>query len=165
MAAESTFDVVSDFDRQELVNALDQTRRDVGTRYDLKDTKTEIVLGEKDITITTDSEMTLVAVRDILETKAIRRNLSIKIFEYGEPEEAGNMRMRQLITLRKGIAEDIAKKIQKVIKAEHPKVQARIQGETLRIGSKSKDDLQGVMATLRAHQDEFPVPLQFTNYR
>ena len=165
MAAESTFDVVSDFDRQELVNALDQTRRDVGTRYDLKDTKTEITLGEKDITIMTDSEMTLTAVRDILESKAIRRGLSIKIFEYGEAEEAGNLRMRQVVTLQKGIADEIAKKIQKLIKAAHPKVQARIQGDALRVGSKSRDDLQAVMATLREHQDEFTVPLQFDNYR
>lgn len=165
MAAESTFDVVSDFDRQELVNALDQTRRDVGTRYDLKDTKTEITLGDKDITILTDSEMTLAAVRDILETKAIRRQLSIKIFDYGQPEEAGNMRIRQVITLRKGIADETAKKIQKLIKAEHPKVQARIQGDTLRVGSKSRDELQAVIATLKARQDEFDLPLQFTNYR
>ncbi|HEY1013097.1 MAG TPA: YajQ family cyclic di-GMP-binding protein [Herpetosiphonaceae bacterium] len=165
MPAESTFDIVSEFDRQELVNALDQTRRDVGTRYDLKDTKTEITLGEQDITILTDSEMTLTAVRDILESKAIRRGLSVKIFDYGKPEEAGGMRVRQLIKLQKGIADEIAKKIQKLIKAEHPKVQARIQGDALRVGSKSRDDLQAVQATLRAHQDDFPVPLQFNNYR
>jgi cyclic-di-GMP-binding protein len=165
MAAESTFDIVSEYDQQELNNALDQTRRDVGTRYDLKDTKTEITLGEKEITILTDSEMTLTAVRDILESKAIRRGLSIKIFDYGKPEEAGNMRMRQVVTLRKGIAEEAAKKIQKLIKAEHPKAQARIQGDTLRIGSKSRDELQAVMNTLRSHQDDFDLPLQFTNYR
>lgn len=165
MAAESTFDVVSEFDRQELVNALDQTRRDVGTRYDLKDTKTEITLGDQDITIMTDSEMTLAAVRDILESKAIRRGLSVKIFDFGKPEEAGGMRIRQLVKLQKGIADELAKKIQKLIKAEHPKVQARIQGDALRVGSKSRDDLQAVMATLRAHQDEFPIPLQFNNYR
>lgn len=165
MAAESTFDVVSEFDRQELVNALDQTRRDVGTRYDLKDTKTEITLGDQDITIMTDSEMTLAAVRDILESKAIRRGLSVKIFDFGKPEEAGGMRIRQLVKLQKGIADELAKKIQKLIKAEHPKVQARIQGDALRVGSKSRDDLQAVMATLRAHQDEFPIPIQFNNYR
>ena len=165
MAAESTFDIVSEYDQQELNNALDQTRRDVGTRYDLKDTKTEITLGEKEITILTDSEMTLTAVRDILESKAIRRGLSIKIFDFGKPEEAGNMRMRQVVTLRKGIAEEAAKKIQKLIKAEHPKAQARIQGDTLRVGSKSRDELQAVMNTLRSHQDDFDLPLQFTNYR
>ena len=154
--AESTFDVVSDFDRQELINAVDQTKRDVGTRYDLKDTNTQIELGEKEITLISNSEMTLTAVLDILQTKALRRNLSIKIFDVGKP---------QVITLRKGIAEDIAKKIQKLIKAEHPKVQARIQGDALRVGSKSRDDLQAVIATLKAHQDDFDLPLQFTNYR
>lgn len=163
--AEFSFDVVSDFDRQELINAVDQTKRDVGTRYDLKDTNTDITLGEKDITIVTSSELALNAVRDLLETKALRRNLSIKMFDFGEPEEIGGMKIRQVITLRKGIADDIAKKIQKLIKAEVPKAQARIQGDSLRVSSKSKDELQAVMALLRERGDDFPLPLQFNNYR
>lgn len=165
MAAESTFDVVSDFDRQELINAVDQTRRDIGTRYDLKDTNTVIDVAEKELTITTSSEFALTAVRDVLETKALRRNLSLKIFSFGEPEEAGNLRWRQVVTLQKGLSEEIAKKLQKLIKAEFPKVQARIQGDAIRVGSKSRDDLQSVIALLREKQDEFTVPLQFTNYR
>ncbi|KPL86641.1 YajQ family cyclic di-GMP-binding protein [Herpetosiphon geysericola] len=163
--AEFSFDVVSDFDRQELINAVDQTKRDVGTRYDLKDTNTEITLGEKEITLVTGSELALTAVRDILETKALRRNLSIKLFDYGEPEEIGGMKIRQVITLRKGIAEDIAKKIVKLIKAEVPKAQARIQGDSLRVSSKSKDELQAVMSLLRERGDDFALPLQFNNYR
>ncbi|WP_110515500.1 YajQ family cyclic di-GMP-binding protein [Herpetosiphon llansteffanensis] len=163
--AEFSFDVVSDFDRQELINAVDQTKRDVGTRYDLKDTNTEITLGEKEITLVTGSELALNAVRDILETKALRRNLSIKLFDYGEPEEIGGMKIRQVITLRKGIAEDIAKKIVKLIKAEVPKAQARIQGDSLRVSSKSKDELQSVMTLLRERGDDFALPLQFNNYR
>lgn len=163
--AEFSFDVVSDFDRQELINAVDQTKRDVGTRYDLKDTNTDITLGEKDITIITSSELALNAVRDLLETKALRRNLSIKMFDFGEPEEIGGMKIRQVITLRKGIADDIAKKIQKLIKAEVPKAQARIQGDSLRVSSKSKDELQAVMSLLRERGDDFPLPLQFNNYR
>ncbi len=163
--AEFSFDVVSDFDRQELINAVDQTKRDVGTRYDLKDTNTEITLGEKEITLVTGSELALNAVRDILETKALRRNLSIKLFDYGEPEEIGGMKIRQVITLRKGIAEDIAKKIVKLIKAEVPKAQARIQGDSLRVSSKSKDELQAVMSLLRERGDDFALPLQFNNYR
>jgi cyclic-di-GMP-binding protein len=165
MPAESTFDVVSDFDRQELVNAVDQTQREVRTRYDLKDSKTEIELGDKELTITTASEMTLSAVRDILETKALRRGLSLKIFDYAEPEEVSGARIKQLATLRRGISDELAKKIQKLIKEIHPKVQARIQGDSLRIGSKSKDELQSVIQLLRERQDEFPVALQFTNYR
>ena len=163
--AEFSFDVVSGFDRQELINAVDQTKRDVGTRYDLKDTNTEITLGEKEITLVTSSELALTAVRDILETKALRRNLSIKLFDYGEPEEIGGMKIRQVITLRKGIAEDIAKKIVKLIKAEVPKAQARIQGDSLRVSSKSKDELQAVMSLLRERGDDFALPLQFNNYR
>ncbi|HZB96005.1 MAG TPA: YajQ family cyclic di-GMP-binding protein [Herpetosiphonaceae bacterium] len=165
MPAESTFDVVSEFDRQELVNAIDQTQREVRTRYDLKDSRSELKLGDKDLTITSDSEMHLQAVRDILESKAIRRGLSLKIFDFGEVEEIGGMRVRQVVTLKQGIADDLAKKLQKLIKENAPKVQARIQGDALRVGSKSKDDLQGVIRLLKERADEFPVPLQYTNYR
>jgi len=165
MPAESTFDLVSEFDRQELVNAVDQTQREVRTRYDLKDSKTDLALGEKELTITTDSEMHVAAVRDILETKTLRRNLSLKIFSYGAIEEIAGGRVRQVITLQQGIPEEVAKKLQKLIRDRFPKVQPRIHGETLRIGSKSKDELQGVIKLVKEHQDEFTVPLQFTNYR
>ena len=165
MPAESTFDIVSEFDRQELINAVDQTQREVRTRYDLKDTKSEIALGEKELTITTSSEMHLSSVRDILETKALRRNLSLKIFDFGAAEEISGGRVRQVATLQQGIPEDVAKKLQKLIRDSYPKVQPRIQGETLRIGSKSKDDLQAVIRLVKEHQDDFSVPLQFTNYR
>ena len=165
MAAESTFDIVSEFDRQELLNAIDQTQREVRTRFDLKDSRSELKLGDNDLTLTSDSEMHLQALRDILESKAIRRGLSLKIFDYGEAEEAGGMRVRQVVTLRQGIAEDIAKKLQRLIKEHVPKAQARIQGDAVRVGSKSKDDLQGVIRLLKERADEFPVPLQFTNYR
>jgi hypothetical protein len=165
MPAEATFDIVSEFDRQELVNAVDQTQREVRTRYDLKDSKTEIDLGDKELTLTTESEMHLSAVRDILETKAIRRNLSLKIFDYGEIQEVSGGRVKQVVTLKQGISDDLAKKLQKLIKERHPKAQARIQGDAVRIGSKSKDELQAVIKTIRERQDDFPVPLQFTNYR
>lgn len=165
MPAESTFDIVSEFDRQELLNAIDQTQREVRTRYDLKDSRSELKLGDKELTLTSDSEMHLQAVRDILESKAIRRGLSLKIFDFGEVEETGGMRVRQVVTLKQGIADDLAKKLQKLIKENAPKVQARIQGDALRVGSKSKDELQVVIRLLKERADEFPVPLQFTNYR
>jgi len=165
MPAESTFDIVSEFDRQELVNAVDQTQRDVRTRYDLKDSKTELVLGEKELTITADAELHLAAVRDILETKALRRNLSLKIFKWGTVEEIGGMRVRQVATLQQGIPDDVAKKLQKLIRDQFPKIQPRIQGDALRIGSKSRDDLQAVIKLVKERQDDFTVPLQFTNYR
>lgn len=164
MAGEASFDIVSEFDRQELVNTVDQTERDVRTRYDLKDTNTQLELGDKQLVITSDSEGTLASVRDVLETKAIRRKLSLKIFDYGEPEETGK-RVRQTVTLRQGISDELAKKIQKQIKEQFPKAQARIQGDTLRVASKSKDDLQRVIQMLRERENEYPVPLQFTNYR
>jgi len=165
MPAESTFDIVSEFDRQELVNAVDQTQRDVRTRYDLKDTKTDLVLGEKELTITTDAELHLAAVRDIFETKALRRNLSLKIFKWGTIEEIGGMRVRLVATLQQGIPDDVAKKLQKLIRDQFPKIQPRIQGDALRIGSKSRDDLQAVIKLVKERQDDFTVPLQFTNYR
>ena len=165
MPAESTFDIVSEFDRQELVNAVDQAQREVRTRYDLKDSKTDMTLGDKELTITTESEMHLSSVRDILETKALRRNLSLKIFSFNAAEEISGGRVRQVATLQQGIPEDVAKKLQKLIRDQFPKVQPRIQGETLRVGSKSRDELQGVIKLVKEHQDEFSVPLQFTNYR
>jgi hypothetical protein len=164
MAAEASFDIVSEFDRQELVNAVDQTERDVRTRYDLKDSNTQFDLGDKQLVITSDSELTLASVRDVLETKALRRKLSLKIFDYGEPEETGK-RVRQTVMLREGISDELAKKIQKQIKEQFPKAQARIQGDALRVASKSKDELQNVIRMLREREDEYPVALQFTNYR
>ena len=165
MPAESTFDIVSEFDRQELVNAVDQTQRDVRTRYDLKDSNTELVLSEKELTITADAELHLAAVRDVFETKALRRNPSLKIFKWGTVEEIGGMRVRQVATLQQGIPDDVAKKLQKLIRDQFPKIQPRIQGDALRIGSKSRDDLQGVIKLVKERQDDFTVPLQFTNYR
>lgn len=165
MPAESTFDIVSDFDRQELVNAVDQVKRDVTTRYDLKDSKTTLELGETELIINTDSEMTLKSVRDILESKAFRRKLSLKIFDYGNIEEVSGGRVRQVITLQKGINTELAKKLQKLIRDAFPKVQPRIQGDSVRVGGKSKDELQQIIQFLREQEKDFPVPLQFTNYR
>jgi hypothetical protein len=165
MAAESTFDIVSEFDHQELANAVDQALREIRTRYDLKDIKTTIDLGKTELTLSTESEMHLSSVRDILETKALRRNLSLKIFSYGKVEDISGGRVRQVVTLQQGINSDLAKKIQKLIRDQFPKVQPRIQGETLRVGSKSKDELQNVIQLLREEAENLPVPLQFTNYR
>lgn len=163
MAADCSFDVVSQFDEQELVNALDQTRREITTRYDLKDTKTEITHSKETITILTDSEMTLKSVRDILETKAIRRNLSLKIFDYGKEEAASGNRTRQLIQLRQGISQELAKEINKQIRDNFPKVKPQIQGDAIRMTAKSRDDLQAVISFLK--QKDYTVALQFINYR
>jgi uncharacterized protein YajQ (UPF0234 family) len=165
MPAESSFDIVSEFDHQELVNAVDQALRDIQTRYDLKDSKTTLELSKTELVITTDNELSLTSVRDILETKALRRKLSLKIFDYGPVQDVTGARIRQVVTLRKGIDSDLAKKIAKMIRDRFPKVQPRIQGETLRVASKSRDELQSVIQHLRENEGTIDVPLQYTNYR
>jgi uncharacterized protein YajQ (UPF0234 family) len=163
MAGDCSFDIVSQFDEQELVNALDQTRRDVQTRYDLKDTKTEIEQAKDSITITTDSDLSLKSVRDILESKAIRRKLSIKIFKPEKQEPAAGSRVRQVIKLQQGITQEQAKELSKIIRDAYPKIRTQIQGETVRVTAKSRDDLQSIIALLR--QQDYPIPLDFINYR
>lgn len=163
MAANSSFDVVSKFDQQELKNAVDQAEREVRTRYDLKDTKTEITLDDTSITINTESDYSLGAVRDILESKMISRKLSLKILDYQTEEDASGARKRQLVKLREGISDDIAKKISKEIRDNFKKVNAQIQGDAIRVQAKSRDDLQAVIQHLKSQ--DYPVALQFTNYR
>jgi len=163
MAGDCSFDIVSQFDEQELINAIDQTRREVLTRYDLKDTKTEISHSKDNITILTDSSLTLKSVRDILETKAVRRNLSLKIFKPGKEEPAAGSRIRQTIDLQQGIAQDLAKEINKYIRDNYPKVRPQIQGDAIRVTAKSRDELQGIIALLK--QKDYSIPLQFINYR
>ena len=160
-----SFDIVSSFDEQEMKNAVDQTRRDVLTRYDLKDTKTEIELTDKEITINTESDYSLEAVRDILETKLVRRHLSLKILDYQDDQDASGGRKRQVVKLQQGIPEDIAKQLSKRIRDEFKKVTPQIQGDSLRVQAKSKDDLQTVITALKAAEGDYPVALQFTNYR
>lgn len=163
MAANYSFDIVSEFDRQELVNALDQATREIQSRYDLKDTKTTVELGEEAITINTDSDFTLDAVNSLIQTKAIKRNLSLKIFDYGKVEAASGTRVRQEVKLKKGISQELAKQISKLIRDDFSKIQASIQGDAVRVTAKSKDDLQDVIQRLK--QEDYPTPLQFTNYR
>jgi uncharacterized protein YajQ (UPF0234 family) len=163
MADSFSFDVVSDFDRQELVNAVDQVRREVGQRYDLKDSNTEIEVEEGSLTITTASDMTLDAVVDVLRQKATKRNLSLKIFDLQTPEPVGGNRVKQVIKLRKGLSQELAKKLSKLVRDQVKKVTVAIQGESLRVTGKNKDDLQQVITLLRA--EDLEVPLQFENYR
>jgi uncharacterized protein YajQ (UPF0234 family) len=165
MAGDVSFDVVSDFDRQELVNALDQARREIATRYDFKGAKADIELGKEEITIHTDSETRAKAIRDLIESKAVRRDLSLKIFDWGPIEPAAGSTVRQRVGLRKGLSDELAKKIGKLIRDEFPKVKSQIQGDAVRVSGKSKDDLQRVIARLREEGEGYPVPLQFQNYR
>ncbi|MET0773618.1 MAG: YajQ family cyclic di-GMP-binding protein [Candidatus Limnocylindrales bacterium] len=165
MAGDASFDVVSDYDRQELVNALDQVRREVGTRYDFKGATADLELGKDEIVLKVDSELRAQAMRDLIESKAVRRGLSLKVFDWGTLEPAGGSLFRQRIGLRKGLPEDVAKRISKLLRDDFPKVKGQIQGDAVRVTSKSKDDLQKVITRLREDADAFPVALQFTNYR
>ena len=163
MAGEVSFDVVSDFDEQELRNALDQVRREVGQRYDFKGVTVDLTQNKSELVLVTDDEYRASAVKDLIESKAIRRNLSLKIFDWGKVEPSGGNKVRQEIKLRRGLTDDIAKRITKLIRDEFPKVKSQIQGDAVRVSGKSKDELQKVIARLR-ELDE-PVPLQFENYR
>jgi cyclic-di-GMP-binding protein len=164
MASTFSFDVVSKFDFQELKNAVDQAQREIHQRYDLKDTGTEITLTEKDITISTASEYSLQAVKDTLESKLIKRGLSLKILDFQKEEQASGGRVRQHIKLREGLNDEIAKKLSKQIRDEFKKVTPQIQGDLIRVQAKNKDDLQAVIHSLKG-MDDLPVALQFVNYR
>ncbi|HEY0584467.1 MAG TPA: YajQ family cyclic di-GMP-binding protein [Chloroflexota bacterium] len=164
---ESSFDVVSQFDRQELVNAIDQAVREVHTRYDLKDSGSTIELEASAVKFASASEMTLEAVRDVLLQKAVKRQLSPKIFDYGKVEEASKGTVRQTATLRQGLNQDLAREITKLIRDKLPKLKTQIQGDAVRVTGKSKDELQSAIQLLRkTEQDrDWAVPLQFINYR
>ena len=163
MAGDVSFDVVSDFDEQELRNALDQVRREVQQRYDFKGAQVDLTQEKDRIVLVTDSEMRAKAIRDLVESKAVRRNLSLKIFDWGPIVPAGGNKVRQEIALQRGLPDDLARKLVKQIRDEFPKVQPRIQGDAIRVASKSRDELQKVIAMLRELDEA--VPLQFENYR
>ncbi len=165
MAESFSFDVVSEFERQELVNTLDQVKREISQRYDLKGTETEVNLDKENIFITTNSELTLNAVNDIIRQKGIKRNLSLKIFDYGEIEIVSGNKIKQTILLKQGIKQEIAKKISKNIRDQIKKVNVSINGETLRVSSKSKNDLQSVIKLLGDLEESLNIPLKANNYR
>jgi len=163
MAQDYSFDVVSQFDRQEVVNAVDQTRREIQTRYDFKGVTAEVELAEKEITLLAESDFKLNAITEILTQKLVKRSVSPKILDPAEPQPAARGNVRQVLRLRQGIGEDLARDLVKRVKAVSPKVQSRIQGDTLRVSSRDKDLLQAVIKELRGL--EIPTPLQFINYR
>ncbi|MBV8531263.1 MAG: YajQ family cyclic di-GMP-binding protein [Candidatus Eremiobacteraeota bacterium] len=163
MAGESSFDVVSRVDSQELDNALNQTRKEIENRFDFKHTKTSIESDGKKITLISDDELKMRNVVDILQSKAVRRGIDIKAFDFGAVEPAAGSTVRQVVTLRTGIPKEQSRALLAHIKALKLKVTAQYQDDQVRVSSKSKDDLQKVIASLRAM--EFELPLQFVNYR
>jgi len=163
MADESSFDVVSKLDMQEVANAVAQTVKEVGQRYDFKGSKTEIKEEKESLVITTDDEFRFKQVRDILETKMVKRGIDIKALDYGTITPSAGGTVRCEIKLKSGIPSDTAKSIVKAIKDRKMKVQAAIQGEQVRVSGKKRDDLQEVIQLLRSQ--DFGLPLQFVNYR
>jgi cyclic-di-GMP-binding protein len=166
MPSEYSFDVVSELDRQELVNAVDQTTRELTTRYDLKNTGSRIELDKTSITLATN-ETALNSIRDILIERAVRRKVSPKVFDFGRIEEASRGTVRQEVSLRQGIDQDLAKEITKLVRDKLPKLKSQVQGDAVRITGKNKDDLQVAIQALRQAEKErnWTVPIQFTNYR
>ncbi len=166
MAKDCSFDIVSEFDKQELVNAIDQAKREILSRFDLKDSGSEIELdADKSITITTKDDMKLRNIVDLIQSKMVKRNLSIKILDAQPVENALGGKVRQILNLKKGLTMELSKKIVADIKNSKLKVQAAIQGEQVRVSGKSRDDLQEIIKLMRQNEDKYDVALQFTNYR
>ena len=166
MAKDCSFDVVSEFDKQELTNALDQAKRELSSRFDLINSNSDITIeGDKAITITTSDEMKLKNIYDILISKLAKRNISMRILDAQGVENALGGNVKQVYILKKGLTQDLAKKISADIKNMKIKVQASIQGDSVRVSGKDKDDLQEVIKMLRSNEEKYDYPLQFTNYR
>ena len=165
MPSSYSFDVVSEFDQQELLNAIDQLRREVDQRYDLKDSKTKIDIKETELSIVSLSEMTIQSVKDILLQKATKRNLSLKIFNFQKIETIGGNMVMQIVFLKKGLPQEVSKKLSKSVRDNLKKVTVSIQGDSLRITGKSKDDLQSAINLIKREEENLDIALQFENYR
>jgi uncharacterized protein YajQ (UPF0234 family) len=163
MAAENSFDIACKIDMQEVTNALDQARREVETRYDLKGSKNEVTLEKTDITITSPDDMKLKAVVDILQSRLHKRGVPLKALTYGTVEQASGGALRQKIALQQGIPIEKAKEIVRMIKDSKVRVQAAIQEDHVRVSGKNRDDLQKIIAMVR--EKDLGIALQFTNYR
>jgi cyclic-di-GMP-binding protein len=163
MAAENSFDIVCKIDMQEVTNALDQARREVDTRYDLKGTRNEIQLEKTDIVVTAADDMKLKAVVDILQSRLHKRGVPLKALSYGKVEEAAGSLRRQRIGLQQGIPIDKAREVVRLIKDTKLKVQASIQEDQVRVAGKNRDDLQKVIALIK--ERDLGIAVQFTNYR
>ncbi|MGO4106777.1 YajQ family cyclic di-GMP-binding protein [Paenibacillus sp. YAF4_2] len=163
MSSESSFDIVSKMDMQELNNAITQAEREIETRFDFKGSKSSIKLEKEELIIISDDDFKLESVLDILKSKMAKRGVPIKNLEYGKVESASAHTVRQRIKLKQGIEQDDSKKINILIRDSKLKVKSQIQGDQIRVTGKSRDDLQAVMALLRGA--DLKIELQFTNYR
>lgn len=164
MASDSSFDVVSKVDQQELDNALNQARKEIAGRFDFKNSRTEIEYdGKTAITVLSDDELKMKNVMDIIQSKAVKRGIEIKAFDFGKVEPATQNTVRQKITVKSGIPKEKSKALMEAIKGLKLKVNAQYQDEQIRVSGKSRDDLQKVIAHLKGM--DYELPLQFVNYR
>lgn len=161
--AQSSFDIVSQIDTHELTNALDQARKEISTRFDFKDTGTDISLQDNSIEIKSSSEGRVVAAADVLKDKFVKRKISLKALKEGPVTDTAGANYKMTIDLVYGIDDEKGREINKFIKGLPVKAQSQAQGDLLRVTSKKKDDLQAVIKALKA--EDFGIPLQFTNYR
>jgi len=163
MSKDASFDVVSNVDMQEVNNAINQANKEISQRYDFKNSKSQISLEGDDLKLVSDDQYKLDSVIDILQTKLLKRSVSIKNLQYGKVEEAGGGLVRQIVKIKQGVETDNAKQIVKDIKNLKLKVQAQIIGDAVRVTAKSRDDLQAVIQVLK--ENDYGLELQFTNYR
>jgi cyclic-di-GMP-binding protein len=161
--AESSFDVVSSVDLQEVKNAIAQAMKEITTRFDLKGTGSDISLQGEEIVITSADEFKMKAVRDVLETRLVKRSVPLKALTWGTMDKALGGTVRQKVAMQKGIPTEKAREIVKIVKGSKLKVQAAIQGDQVRVSGKNKDDLQAVIQSLKAA--DLGIDMQFTNYR
>ncbi len=163
MASESSFDIVSKMDMQEMTNAINQTEKEIVSRFDFKGSKSSLTLDKETLVVISDDEYKLNALIDILQTKMVKRGLPIKNIEYGSIESASLGTVRQRLKLKQGIDQDNAKKINILIRDSKLKVKSQIQGDQIRVTGKSRDDLQAIIQLLR--KADLSVDLQFTNMK
>ena len=163
MAQQNSFDIVSEVDRAEVMNAVNQTMKEVRQRFDFKDSKAAVALEEKDLALSAEDETKLRNMNDILQQKLVRRGVPLKALSYGDPEPAAGGTVRQRAQIQQGIPQEKAKEVVRFIKDSKAKVQASIQGDMVRVSGKDRDTLQQVIASLKAK--DFGINMQFTNYR
>ena len=158
-----SFDIVSDVDQVEVRNAVDQANKEIGNRFDFKGSDARIEIADKALTLHADDEFKLKQVSDVLTGKLAKRAVDVRSLKYGDPEKISGNKLKQTVTVRTGIEQDLAKRLQKLVKESKLKVQASIQGDTVRVSGAKRDDLQDVIALVKKSVADYP--LQYSNFR
>lgn len=158
-----SFDIVSEVDQVEVRNAIDQANKEIGTRFDFKGSDARIETADKSLTLFADDEFKLKQVSDVLTAKLAKRSVDVRSLKYGDPEKISGNKLKQTVTVRTGVEQDLAKRLQKLVKESKLKVQASIQGDAVRVSGAKRDDLQSVIALVKKSVTDYP--LQYTNFR